>query len=364
VLTATDSAGQVATTSVDIQPQTIQITLAASPPGLQLTYGGTTVTAPTTRAAIVGAAYTIGAPSPQALAGATYRFTSWSDGGGQSHTIVAGTSPATYTAAYSSGGGATDCPVGQFKAEHFANRALSGVPATTRCEATIDNQWRDGGPSGVGSDDFSVRWTGRHRFDAGDYTFTAAADDGVRVWLDGALVVDAWRDQPPTQYQATRSVTAGEHEVKVDYYERDGGAVARVSWSPAAAGCQVGHYLAEYYPNRALWGNPAIRRCEATIDHPWGRAGPVPGVGPDGFSVRWTGRHRFDAGQYAFSAVADDGVRVWIDDSPLIDAWRDQGATEYTATRALTAGEHAIRVEYYENGVDAVARFSWEPARP
>ena len=60
--------------------------------------------------------------------------------------------------------------------------------------------------------------------------FTARADDGIRVWVDGASVINAWRDQAPTTYQATVPLTAGTHEVRVEYYERGGGAVAEVRW--------------------------------------------------------------------------------------------------------------------------------------
>ncbi|HXG75975.1 MAG TPA: PA14 domain-containing protein, partial [Gaiellaceae bacterium] len=66
----------------------------------------------------------------------------------------------------------------------------------------------------------------------GETTFTATADDGVRVWVDGVLVIDAWVDQPPTTYTATRTLAAGSHQVTVEYYERGWGAVARVSWAP------------------------------------------------------------------------------------------------------------------------------------
>jgi hypothetical protein len=68
-------------------------------------------------------------------------------------------------------------------------------------------------------------------FAAGSYTFTATADDGIRVYLDGALVIDQWRDQSPTTYTATRQVTAGNHQVRMEYYENAGGAVARLAIS-------------------------------------------------------------------------------------------------------------------------------------
>lgn len=132
----------------------------------------------------------------------------------------------------------TTCPTGQYKAEYYAGTALGGQPATTRCEPAIDNGWANEAPpdAGVGPDNFSARWTGRHYFEAGDYTFTARADDGVRVFVDGEQVIsDGWKDQPETTYQATRTLGAGEHEVRMEYYENGGGAVAKLGWGRAAA---------------------------------------------------------------------------------------------------------------------------------
>jgi hypothetical protein len=69
-------------------------------------------------------------------------------------------------------------------------------------------------------------------FTAGTHTFTATADDGVRVYLDGTLVIDQWKDQSATTYTAPRTVTAGNHEVKVEYYENGGDAVAKAAIAP------------------------------------------------------------------------------------------------------------------------------------
>jgi len=126
---------------------------------------------------------------------------------------------------------AISCPTGQYFAEYFNNNSLSGSPTFTACQSSINYSWGSGGPgNGLANDNFSVRWTGSHSFNAAAYTFTARADDGIRVWLDGSLIIDAWKDQAPTTYQATRTLTAGEHLIKVEYYEKGGGAVAQVSW--------------------------------------------------------------------------------------------------------------------------------------
>lgn len=260
--------------------------------------------------------------------------------------------------------GITTCSTGQYRAEYYNNRSLSGNPTFTRCEGSINYNWGGGGPgNGVGNDNFSVRWKGRFNFSGGNFTFIARADDGIRVWVDGNPIIDAWRDQAPTEYRANRSLSAGEHEIKVEYYENGGGAVAQVRWEQASITCP-NQYRAEYYNNRYLSGSPTFVRCENwPINHDWGSGGPGNGVGNDNFSVRWTGRAHINSGDYTFIARADDGIRVWVGGgSPIIDAWRDQAPTEYRVTRYISNGDYDIKVEYYENGGGAVAQFRWQQA--
>src|SRR5678816_1704676 len=99
-LTVTDSGGLQDTETLRLDPQTVVLTFQTAPSGLQLTVGANTATAPFTRTVIVGSTNSISAPSPQTLGGTTYQFTSWSDGGAQTHNIVAPASPTTYTAQY------------------------------------------------------------------------------------------------------------------------------------------------------------------------------------------------------------------------------------------------------------------------
>src|SRR3989454_237727 len=98
----------------------------------------------------------------------------------------------------------------------------------------FDNNWARGPVAGLRADDIGFR-SGRTITIAiaGAYTFTAGADDGIRVWVDGTATVDKWSQQPYTRYTFTATLTAGGHQVRIDYYE--GAADARVSFSYAAA---------------------------------------------------------------------------------------------------------------------------------
>jgi single-stranded DNA-binding protein len=144
------------------------------------------------------------------------------------------------------------------------------------------------------------------------------------------------------------------------YVDFDGGTIRRISYTAGASSCPIGQYKASYFANQTLSGTPVTERCESAIDYDWGSGSPSgSGVGPDNFSVRWAGTHSFaTTGTYTFTATADDGVQVYLDGTLVIDQWKDQSATTYTASRTVTAGNHELKVEYYENGGDAVARFS------
>ena len=149
---------------------------------------------------------------------------------------------AVFTAAAASDSRADDCPVGQFRAQYFKD----GKRVFARCERRIDFDWGTSGPragSGdgddksdslgslaVGMDGFNVRWTGRFNFNGGNYTFTVVADDGVRLRVDGELLIDEWRSQQATEFRATRQLAAGEHAVDVEYFEDTAEATIKVRW--------------------------------------------------------------------------------------------------------------------------------------
>jgi hypothetical protein len=173
-----------------------------------------------------------------AAAASGSRFDGWSGGGCSGTapcTLIGNTSP-TVTAAFSSTATEGTCTTGQYQAEYFNNINLTGTATLRRCEAAIAYNWGSGGPgNGLPNNNFSARWTGRFNFaTTGSYEFTARVDDGIRVWVDGSSIIKSWKNQGATTYKATVVLSAGTHEVKVEYYERGGLAVAQVSWTTAS----------------------------------------------------------------------------------------------------------------------------------
>jgi hypothetical protein len=124
---------------------------------------------------------------------------------------------------------------------YFSGRTLSTL-VTTRTDARVDFDWGSGSPaSGVAADNFSVRWSGQvsPRF-SGATTFYTRSDDGVRLWVDGQLLIDNWTDHGPTENSASITLAAGQrYDLRMEYYENGGGAVARLSWSSACEPKQV-----------------------------------------------------------------------------------------------------------------------------
>jgi PKD repeat protein len=99
-LTATDSGGLTDTKTLRLDPRTVVLSFQTTPGGMQLAVNGTQAAAAFSRTVIIGSSNTVSAVSPQTKSGKTYTFTSWSDGGAQTHTIVAPASATTYTARF------------------------------------------------------------------------------------------------------------------------------------------------------------------------------------------------------------------------------------------------------------------------
>lgn len=116
----------------------------------------------------------------------------------------------------------------------------------------------------------------------------------------------------------------------------------------------------EYFENPDLSGL-YYRRIETNINHTFSGQPPLPGMGPDTFSIRWTGLIKAPvSGNYTFSLLADDGVRLWINDQLLIDAWFDQNLTRRSASIPLNAGvAYRLKLEYYNQDARGAVKLRW-----
>ncbi|HXI60328.1 MAG TPA: PA14 domain-containing protein, partial [Polyangia bacterium] len=240
--------------------------------------------------------------------------------------------------------------------------------------------WGTGAPDpALPADAFSARWTGQLVApETGPYVFQTISDEGVRLWLDGTLLVDNFfGHRTATDTTAAIALAAGQgYDVKVEYFEGTGPALMAFSWqTPGAAAFAAipaaqlrpqsgpGGLGAQYFANTTLTGPPVTTHVEA-VNFDWGYAPPEAGLPSDNFSVRWTGTVIAPAtGNYTFQTVSDDGVRLWLGDQLVIDHWTDHGEkTDTAAPIALGAGQRTdVKLEYYERTGRAVVRLRWRP---
>ncbi len=249
----------------------------------------------------------------------------------------------------------------EWKGEYFGNASLAGSPTLTRNDTGIDFNWGAGSPAaGLPADNFSVRWTRKLDFATGTYRFYVQVDDGARLWVDGQLLIDQWHDGSST-YSTDIWLAGGSHTIRLEMYERTGGAMARLWWAQQQGFPQ---WKAEYFANRKLKGDPVLVRNDVKIDFDWGTTAPAGSLPADNFSVRWTRKMNFDAGTYRFCAKSDDGVSVEMDDKLpyVIREWHD-GIGTYCQDLYVSAGRHKVRVEYYEHVGGAAIQF-WLEKRP
>jgi MYXO-CTERM domain-containing protein len=108
--------------------------------------------------------------------------------------------------------------------------------------------------------------------------------------------------------------------------------------------------------------DPKLLRVDPEVSFEWGRASPHPALGPETFSVRWTGYVLpATTDLYWFSTDSDDGVRLWVNGIPVINNWTVHALQRNTGIPIpLLANQKArIQLEYFEHEIDAVIKLYW-----
>ena len=250
----------------------------------------------------------------------------------------------------------------EWRGDYYPNIQLSGEPVLTRNDVSLHFAWGTGAPAnGLPADKFSVRWIRTVAFDAGTYRFRVLVDDGARLYLDGVRVIDAWTNGAARAVTGDISLAGGDHEIRVEYYDTGGDAVIQLTWEKAGA---FDNWRGEYWRNRSFSGLPTLVRDDEAIDFAWDTGSPAPEIPSNSFSARWSRTLEFATGTYEFRVLVDDGARLWVDDRLVIDAWEDGGTRELTVDLPLAAGAHTLMLEYYEGFGQARARLTWEKITP
>ncbi len=231
-LQATDSEGLSRTTYTEVYPRTSEITLLTSPSGLQVNADGRNVITPYTYVGVEGITRGIAPTRSQYFDGKLYVFEGWQDGfEGTLRTFNTPSQDSTITLQY------VEVPLGNgtgMTGNYYnQSRSFEGSPDLQRTDAEVDFNWGGGSPDdAINPDNFTIRWDGQllPPF-SGQYTLYVVADDGVRLYINNTLLIDAWVPQAATEYSVSRSFTKDQlYDVRIEYFEDGGDAVIQFLW--------------------------------------------------------------------------------------------------------------------------------------
>lgn len=156
-------------------------------------------------------------------------------------------------------------------AQYFNDKDFT-TPILTRTDASIDFDWGQGSPDGaITADNFSARWTGQILPTQSEaYTFYTHSDDGVKLWVNGQLLIDHWAPHAAAEDSSVINLVAGQKvDIQLDYYEQGGDAVAQLLWSSPSQ-------VKEVVPQSQLFVGDRVARSQSadfTNAVDWGSLG-------------------------------------------------------------------------------------------
>lgn len=255
-----------------------------------------------------------------------------------------------------------------WNAQYYNNPNLQGSATVSRGESAIAFSWGLGSPDpAIPADNWSARFATDVALSAGTYRFFVLADDNVRVTFNFSYVplIDTFADTSRIGQLISAELTvpvSGSYHIQIDYREVTLDAFLYMSFGPAATHTQPafaappvqvpvnpgGSWVAQYYPNTTLSGEPAAILSVISPTNNWGTSAPLGNMPADNFSVRWTGNFVLPAGNYQIAVSADDGVRVFVNGVLLINQFGPATGQTYTANFTSSGGNNTIVVEYVE----------------
>jgi RHS repeat-associated protein len=259
--------------------------------------------------------------------------------------------------------------------EYWNNTSLSGTPTVTRVDKNIDFNWNtESYVAGQSVDNFAARWTGYFVAPVtGTYQFGGSNDDGMTVRLGSAATqVYSQGCYSGICYGSSYSMTQGQVvPISVIFTEATGPAYARLYVKGAVAEqvvpsawlqtgprdvSQTTGLTGKYYYDDGTHNLDSttkqifLSRNEPTLSFNWGTGSPIPN-GPVDFMSRWEGYINIPTnGNYQFSTWSDDGSRISIDGTRILDTWGSCCSEKYASVTSLGAGLHRIVVDHYDSG--------------
>jgi hypothetical protein len=278
------------------------------------------------------------------------------------------------------------------RGDYFQDRELLELVATHDREVA-DFSWRtpEMADPALTMPTYSVRWTGQvQAMLSGGMTFYTTSDDGVRLFIDDQLVIDDWRDHATTDDAAAVTLAAGRrYNVRLELKESGGGAEIDFGWGnpcltretipaeqlypsytglvcpPPATGSGTG--LRGEYFGAEDFTDFRVTHDSESVDWDFIGGSSDHAVGPDHFSVRWTGEllARY-TGPTTLHTISSGAVRVWLDGRLVIDDWTPHAEVDDSATMMLTAGRtYDLRIELVADTDQSAIHLLWSgPCQP
>lgn len=276
----------------------------------------------------------------------------------------------------------------------FSTGAPTVDPNLRRNDQNINFDWGLSSPSpgtspsqGIINDDWSyARWKGYFVAPtAGSYTFGAASDDSIDVYIDGSKVYGRGCCSATVDYTGATPVALQAGQVvpiRVEYLEANYGSLAKVfvkgavaeqviprDWLKTEVQSVPTQYglTGRYYTNDGSNNFPTdssdplrtlMVRQDTKLSFNWGSNAPAPGMAADSFLTKWTGYITVPTtGTYTLGKNSDDGVRIKLNDGLFgaqqtkLDSWNYTAGDVWGSTATLEAGKAVpITVEYFDAG--------------
>jgi hypothetical protein len=228
-------------------------------------------------------------------------------------------------------------------------------------------------------DNFAFRFTGFIKVPLdGTYTFYTDADDGVQLLIGDSLVIDNNGVHDPEEHSAQIRLKAGYHPLTVNYFEAGPGGVLLVSYSGPGIGKQslpanllfrtnsprsadnpartvngVEYAYYQFSPSLGSFSQARMPTFTKLIPHKAGVQASLDlsqKTDNDRFGFRFMGYVEVPAeGEYTFYTDSDDGSRLYIGNTLVVDNSGLHRRQEQSGKISLKAGKHALKVEYFEN---------------
>jgi hypothetical protein len=246
----------------------------------------------------------------------------------------------------------------------------------TRIDDTVDFTWKDKGPiDKIDLGSFSARWSGLILAPTSEsYSFYVNATDGVRLWVNGRQVINQWKDNPLTEYEANVSLAQGKfYTIKLEYFDLKDESSIKLSWKTPTIPKQVipnevfvmnknGSGLQATYFNDVSFTKQVDSRIDTGIAFNLKDQKMSDKITSNSYSVRWEGKiSAKNPQEYTYYVKSDNTIKIWIDNKLVLDKGDEVGTNDYIFIVPMKAETLVnIKIEYTHTEGDSILLLSWE----